>query len=85
MPLSINTLHSHLRLSSFQRWSLLQTLLLNLHLHLHISSMHLISLVPDTRLNTLMFKFLTTSRTHNFASGLLILLQLPLHLLILIL
>ena len=35
--------------------------------------------------NTLTFKFFTTSGTHNFASGLLILLQLPQHLLVLIL
>ena len=86
-PLSINYLHSHLHLSSFQRSLLLQTLLLNLHLHLHVlcHSMRLVSLFPDTRLNTLTFKFLTTPGTHNFARGLLILLQLPLHLLVLIL
>ena len=37
------------------------------------------------RLNALTFTFLRTSRTHSFAYGLLILLQLPLHLLVLIL
>ena len=37
----------------------------------------------DIRLNTLRFVFLTTSGTHNFAYRSLILLQLPLHLLIL--
>ena len=43
--------------------------------------MRLVSLVFDTRLNTLMFKFLTTSGTHFFAHGLLIFLQLPPHVL----
>ena len=43
--------------------------------------MRLVSLVPDTRLNTLTFKVFATLGTHNFGSGLLILLQLPLHLL----
>ena len=54
-PLSINYLHSHLHLSSFQRCLLLQTLCSNLHLLLQVSchSMHLFSLVPDTRLNRL--------------------------------
>ena len=82
--LSNNSLHSHLHLSSFQRCLLLQTLLLNLHLHLRVSChfMHLVSLIPHTRLNTLTFKFFTTSGTLNFASGLLILLKLPLHLLV---
>ena len=32
-PLSINSLHSHLHLSSFQRCLLLQTLAFSLHLH----------------------------------------------------
>ena len=45
----------------------------------------LVSLVPDIRLNTLTFKFFKTSRTHIFAYGSSILLQLPLHLLVLIL
>ena len=85
--LSIIFLHSHLHLSSFQSCLLLQTLILYLHLHLHVSchSMHLVSLVPDTRLSTLTFTFFTMSRTHNFACGLLILLELPLHLFVLIL
>ena len=43
--------------------------------------MCLASLVLPIRLNVLTFKFLTTSATHNFAYGLLILLQLPSHLL----
>ena len=47
--------------------------------------MCLVSLVLDIRLSTLIFKFFTTSGTHIFAYGLLILLQLPLHLLVLIL
>ena len=85
--LSINSLHSHLPLSSFQRCFLLQTLASNPHLHLHVSCHYicLVSLVLDITLNTLTFKFFTTSGTHNFAYGLLILLQLPLHLLVLIL
>ena len=45
----------------------------------------LVSLVLDIRLKTLTLIFLTTSGTHNFAYRLLILLQLPLHLLVLIL
>ena len=86
-PLSINSLHSHMHLSSFQRCLLLKTLASSLHLQLHVSChfMCLISLVLDIRLNPLTFKFFTTSRTQIFAYGLLILLQLPLHLLILIL
>ena len=72
-PLSINSFTRAfiLHLSSFQRCLLLKTLLLNLHLHLHVSchSMRLVSLVPDTRLNNLKFKFFTTSGTHNFAHG----------------
>ena len=60
-PLSINSLHSHLHLLSFQRCLLLQTLPSNLHLHLHVSchSICLVSLVLDIRLNTLTFTFLT--------------------------
>ena len=67
--LSINSLHSHLHLSSFQRCLLLQMLASNLHLHLYVSchSVCLVSLVLDIRLNTLTFKFFTTSQTHNFA------------------
>ena len=85
--LSINSLHSHHHLSSFQRCLLLQTLASSLHSHLHVSchSMCLVSLVLDIRLNTLKFKFLMILGTHNFACGLLILLQLLLHLLVLIL
>ena len=86
-PLSINSLHSLQHLSSFQRCLLLKTLASNLHLHLHVSChfMCLVSLVLDIRLNTLTSKFFTTSGTHIFAYGSLILLQLPLHLLVLIL
>ena len=36
-PLSINSLHSHLHLSSFQRCLLLQTFLSKVHLHLQVS------------------------------------------------
>ena len=52
-PLSINSLHSYLHLSSFQRCLLIQTLLSNLHLHLHFSChfVCLVSLVFDIRLN----------------------------------
>ena len=77
----------HLHLSLFQLSLLLQTLPSNLHLHLKVSchSMYLVSLVLDIRLNTLMFKFLTTSGTHIYAFGSLILLQLPPHLLVLML
>ena len=59
-PLSINSLHSHLHLSSFQRCLLLQTLESSLHLHLQVSChfMCLVALVLDIRLNTLAFKFL---------------------------
>ena len=70
-----------------QRCLLLQALSSSLHLHLHAScrSRSLVSLVLDIRLNTLTFKFFTTSGTHIFAYGSLILLQLPLHLLFLML
>ena len=44
-----------------------------------------VSLVLDIRLNTLRFKSFTTSGTHVFGYGSLIILQLPLHLLFLIL
>ena len=86
-PLSISSLNSHPHLSSFQRCSLLQTLPSSLHLHLHVScqSMCLLSLVLDIRLNTLTFKFFATSGTHIFACGSLIFLQLPPHLLVLML
>ena len=68
-------------LSLFQRCLLLQTLASDLHLHLQVSchSMCLVSLVLDTRLNTLTFMLLTISGTHNFVYGLLILSQLPLY------
>ena len=52
-PLLINSLHSLLHLSLFQRCVLLQMLASNLHLHLHVSfhSMYLVSLVLDISLN----------------------------------
>ena len=80
-------MHSHLHLSSFQHCLLLQKLASNLHSRLHISghSMCLVSLVLHIRLNTLTFKVFTLSETHSFAYGLSILVQLPLHLLVLIL
>ena len=86
-PLSINYLHSHLHLSSFQRCSLLQKLASNLHLHLHVSyhSICLVSLVFDIRLNSLMFKFFITSGAQIFAYRSLISLQLSLQLLVLML
>ena len=73
IPLSINSLHSHLYLSSFHLCLLLQTLASNLHLYLQVSyhSMYLISLVLDIGLNTLTFMFLTK---HDFAYEPLILL-----------
>ena len=72
-----------LHLSLFQRCSLLQTPVSNLHLDLHVSlySMCHVSLVLGIRLKTLTFNLLTTSGTLNIAYRLLILLQLPLHLL----
>ena len=87
VPLSINSLHSHLHLSSFHLCLLSQTLESSLYLHLQVScySMCLVSLVRNISLNALTFKFLAISGTHNFACGSLILLQLPLHLLVLIL
>ena len=39
-----------------------------------------VSLILDIRLNTLIFMLLTVLGTHNLAYGLLISLQLPLHL-----
>ena len=85
IPLSINSLHQHLHLSLFQCYLLLQTLSFNIHFHLQVSchSVSCFITVLDIRLNTLTFMFLTTSGTHNFAFESLILLQLPLHLLIL--
>ena len=66
----------------FQRCLLLKTLTSNLNLHLQVSchSICLASLVLGIRLNTLIFMFLTKSGTQNFASGSLLLLQLPLYL-----
>ena len=56
-----------------------------IHIYTFCAILCLVSLVLDIRLNTLTINFLTTSGTHSFARGLLILLQLPLHLLVLIL
>ena len=86
-PLLINSLNSHRHLSLFQRCLLLQTIVSNLHIHLHVSCHFLcrVSLVLEIRLNTLMFKSFATSGTHILAYVSLILLQLPLHLLVLIL
>ena len=83
MPLSTDSLHSHLHLHLFQRCLLLETLESNLHFHLQISchSVCLFSLFIDIRLNNVQFMFLTISGTHNFTYGSLILLELPLHLL----
>ena len=71
VSLSINSLHSHLHLSSFHLCLLLQTNASNLHLLLQVShhSICLISLLLHIRLNTLTFMFLITSGTHNFAYG----------------
>ena len=87
IPLSTDSLHSHLQLFLFHRCLLLETISSNLHLHLYFSChfINLVSLVLDIRLNTLTFKFFIISGTQIFAYGLLILLQLPLHLFILIL
>ena len=62
---------------------IITTLASSLHLYLQVSChfMHLVSLVLEIRLNTFTFMFSLTSGTHNFVYGLLILLQLPLHLL----
>ena len=86
-PLSINSLHSHLHLYSFQCCLLLQIIPSNLRIHLQVSchSICLVSLVNDIRLNTLTFKFLTTSGAQIPAYGSSILLQLPLHLFVLML
>ena len=68
-PLLINSLHSHLHLSSFQRCLLLETLAGSLHLHLPVSchSDCFVLLVLGIRLNTLTFKFFAISGTHNVA------------------
>ena len=82
VPLPINSLHSHLHLSSFHHCLLLQALALNPHMHLQVSChiIYLISLILDIKLNTLTFMFLTTSGTSNLGYGSLIPLQLPPHL-----
>ena len=87
IPLSINSLHSHMHLSSIHLCFLLPTLASHLHLHLQVlcHSICLVSLVLDIRLNTLTFMFLKVSGTHNLAYGSLIVIQLPLHLFIVIL
>ena len=87
IPLLTNSLHSHLHLSLFHICLLLQTLEVDLHRHLQVAChiIYLVSLILLIRLNTLTFMFLTMSGTHNLAYGLLILLQLPLHLFALIL
>ena len=68
LPLSINSLHSHLHLSLFHLCLLLQILVSSLNLHLQVSChfICLVSLVLEIRLNTLTFIFLLTSGTHNF-------------------
>ena len=83
----MNYLHSHLHLFSFILCLLLKTLASSLHLHLHVSHHFtcLVSLVLDIRINTLTIKIFTTLGTQIFAYGLLIFLQLPLHLLVVIL
>ena len=50
-----------------------------MHLQVSRDFMCLVSLVVDMRLNTLTFKSFTVSGTQIFASGLLLVLQLPLH------
>ena len=87
ISLLINSLHSHQHLSLLHHCLLLQTIASSVHLDLQISchSICLVSLVLNTRLNTLTFLFLTASGTYNFAYGSLISLQLPLHLFTLIL
>ena len=68
-PLSINSLHSHVHLSSFHRCLLLQIILSNLHIHLYDSChfMCLVSLVNVFKLNTLTFKFFVASETQVLA------------------
>ena len=56
-----------------------------MHLEVSCHFMCLVSLVLDIRLNTLTSKSFTVSGTQIFAYGLLMLLQLPLHLFILML
>ena len=87
VPLSINSLHSLMHLSSFHLCLLLQILASSVQLHLHVLChlMCLVSSVLDNRLNTFTFMFLIWSGTYILAYGLLIVLQLPLHLFTLIL
>ena len=78
---SINSLHSHLHLSSLNLCLLLQTFALNPHMHLQVSC-HIICLVffiLGIKLNTFTFMFLMISGTGNLVYVSLILLQLPLH------
>ena len=86
-PLSTNSLHLHLHLSLFQRCLLFQTIASNLHSHLHFSChfIFFVSLVLDIKLNTLTFKSFTPLGAHIFLQRSLILLQMPLHLLVLML
>ena len=56
-----------------------------MHLHVSCHFIDLVSLVNDTRLNTLTFNFFTVTETQILAYGSLILLQLPIHFFILIL
>ena len=84
IPLSVNSLHSHLHLLFFQRFYYYK------HLHLiyvciytfHAIRIFLASLVLEISLNTLIFMFLTIPATHKCAYELLLLLKLPLHLVI---
>ena len=83
LPLSINSLHSHSHFSLFPCFLSLETLVSNLYLHLQVSchSICLILFVPDIRLNTLTFTFLTTSGgTHNLSYGSVLLFQLSMNL-----
>ena len=71
-----------MHLSSFHVCLLLQILASSVHLHLRVLChfICLVSLVLENRLNTFTFMFLIWSGTHILAYGLLIVLQLPLHL-----
>ena len=83
--LSIHSLHVDLHLSSFHLCLSLQTLVSSLHLHLQAQYhfIYLVLVVLEIRINAFTFMFLQTSRKHNFTYGSLILLQPPLHSLIL--
>ena len=82
-----SSLHSHLHLSLFHIFLLLQTAEVNLHMHLQVSChiIYLVSLILDIKFNTLTFMFLIIYGAHNLGYGSLILLQLPMHLFTLIL